>query len=33
MRRFTVYNAPVAKGANKTAVRKERKAEIQSSGG
>ena len=31
-RRFTVYNAPVAKGANKTNVRKERKAEIQSDG-
>ena len=31
-RRFTVYNAPVAKGANKTNIRKERKAEIQSDG-
>jgi len=32
-RRFTVYNAPVAKGANSTSVRKERKAELQSGGG
>jgi len=31
--RFSVYNEPVAKGANKAAVRKGRKADVQSSDG
>lgn len=30
--RFTVYNQPVQRGANATATRKERKAELQAGG-